>query len=94
MFSAYPDFLRFACLDPIPVPASNSLGNPLAPAARSNTASGLVVSRPTWVTFTVNPTSPESEDLLAFCHRMSSEQLTAESPSAVTESTRGHFRSS
>uniref|UniRef100_A0A0X3P3Z4 Uncharacterized protein n=1 Tax=Schistocephalus solidus TaxID=70667 RepID=A0A0X3P3Z4_SCHSO len=86
MFSAHPDFLRFACLDPIPVPAANSLGDPLAPAVRSTTASGLVVSRPAWVTFTANPTSPESEDLLAFCHRLSAEQLTAESPSVVTES--------
>ncbi|KAL7056197.1 hypothetical protein AAHC03_021045 [Spirometra sp. Aus1] len=86
IFSTHPDFLRFACLDPTPVPAANSLGDPLAPAVRSTTASGLVVSRPAWVTFTANPTSPESEDLLAFCHRLAAEQLSADSSLAVTDS--------
>lgn len=67
MFIEHPDFLRFACLDPTPVPAPNSLGDSLAPVVRSSTSVGLVVHRPAWITFRAEPSCESSEDLTEFC---------------------------
>ncbi|VDD77457.1 unnamed protein product [Mesocestoides corti] len=52
LLSEHPDFLRFVCLDPTPIPApSTALNDPLAPLALPRAATSLVLHRPAWITF-------------------------------------------
>nr|CDS23391.1 arsenite resistance protein 2 [Echinococcus granulosus] len=80
LLSEHPDFLRFACYEPTPVPvAPNQF---LSDGPVSSLGASLILHRPAWITFTATPTSPTSTPPLEFIRLLVS-RLRADSSSSV-----------
>ncbi|KAL5965702.1 hypothetical protein TSMEX_006546 [Taenia solium] len=81
LLSEHPDFLRFACHEPTPIPVTSN--NFLSDGPVSSLgASSLILHRPAWITFTATPTSPASTPPLEFIRLLVS-RLRADSSSSV-----------
>ncbi|KAL5106879.1 hypothetical protein TcWFU_005708 [Taenia crassiceps] len=81
LLSEHPDFLRFACYEPTPIPVTSNNFLSDGPVA-SLGASSLILHRPAWITFTATPTSPTSIPPLEFIRLLVS-RLRADCSSSV-----------